>query len=94
MDVGPALGWQALALNGLLLLKLYYYNLALCNMSMGMCFKRLDYEGLDSRSRLLNVNTFKYHVFAPMGRFQLELFYLYLPLFEVQHPQDLLKMFL
>ena len=24
-------------------------------------------------------NTFKYHVFAPMGRFQLELFYLYFP---------------
>ena len=26
------------------------------------------------------VNTFKYHVFAPMGRFQLELIYLYSPL--------------
>ena len=25
------------------------------------------------------VNTFKYHVFAPMGRFQLELIYLYFP---------------
>ena len=25
-----------------------------------------------------NFNTFKYHVFAPMGRFQLELIYLYL----------------
>ena len=24
-------------------------------------------------------NTFKYHVFAPMGRFQLELIYLYFP---------------
>ena len=24
-------------------------------------------------------NTFKYHVFAPMGRFQLELVYLYFP---------------
>ena len=24
-------------------------------------------------------NTFKYHVFAPMGRFQLESIYLYLP---------------
>ena len=23
------------------------------------------------------INTFKYHVFAPMGRFQLELIYLY-----------------
>ena len=26
-----------------------------------------------------NTNTFKYHVFAPMGRFQLELIYLYFP---------------
>ena len=25
------------------------------------------------------INTFKYHVFAPMGRFQLELIYLYFP---------------
>ena len=27
----------------------------------------------------LFINTFKYHVFAPMGRFQLELIYLYFP---------------
>ena len=27
----------------------------------------------------LNVNTKKYHVFAPIGRFQLELIYLYFP---------------
>jgi len=27
------------------------------------------------------VNTFKYHVIAPMGRFQLELIYLYFPPF-------------
>ena len=27
------------------------------------------------------INTFKYHVFAPMGRFQLELIYPYFPLF-------------
>ena len=27
----------------------------------------------------LNINTFKYHVFAPMGRFQLESIYLYFP---------------
>ena len=26
---------------------------------------------------ILLYNTFKYHVFAPMGRFQLELIYLY-----------------
>ena len=34
-----------------------------------------------SRKRMNSfiVNTFKYHVFAPMGRFQLELFYLYFP---------------
>jgi len=25
------------------------------------------------------INTLKYHVFAPMGRFQLELIYLYFP---------------
>ena len=25
------------------------------------------------------IKTFKYHVFAPMGRFQLELIYLYFP---------------
>ena len=31
-------------------------------------------------SRLLSkINTFKYHVFAPMGRFQLESIYLYFP---------------
>ena len=28
---------------------------------------------------LLKINTFKYHVFAPMGRFQLESIYLYFP---------------
>ena len=28
----------------------------------------------------IGVNTFKYHIFAPMGRFQLELIYLYFPL--------------
>ena len=27
-----------------------------------------------------SINTFKYHVFAPMGRFQLELIYLYFPM--------------
>ena len=27
----------------------------------------------------MKVNTFKYHVFAPMGRFHLELIYLYFP---------------
>ena len=26
-----------------------------------------------------DINTFKYHIFAPMGRFQLELIYLYFP---------------
>ena len=30
-------------------------------------------------NRLPKINTFKYHVFAPMGRFQLELIYLYFP---------------
>ena len=33
-----------------------------------------DCEGL-----IICINTFKYHVFAPMGRFQLELIYLYFP---------------
>jgi hypothetical protein len=28
---------------------------------------------------VLEINTFKYHVFAPMRRFQLELIYLYFP---------------
>ena len=28
---------------------------------------------------LERINTFKYHVFAPMGRFQLELIYIYFP---------------
>ena len=27
----------------------------------------------------MDINTKKYHVFAPMGRFQLELIYLYFP---------------
>ena len=27
----------------------------------------------------IKIYTFKYHVFAPMGRFQLELIYLYFP---------------
>ena len=27
----------------------------------------------------MGINTFKYHVFAPMGRFQLESIYLYFP---------------
>ena len=31
------------------------------------------------KSKYKFVNTFKYHVFAPMGRFQLELIYLYFP---------------
>ena len=29
--------------------------------------------------KLISLYTFKYHVFAPMGRFQLELIYLYFP---------------
>ena len=28
---------------------------------------------------MMEMNTFKYHVFAPMERFQLELIYLYFP---------------
>ena len=28
---------------------------------------------------MLSINTFKYHVLTPMGRFQLELIYLYFP---------------
>ena len=36
-----------------------------------------------------SINTFKYHVFAPMGRFQLELIYLYFtPLFRRQQLLD------
>ena len=43
-----------------------------------------DYVNLigdDIRTIEINadVNTFKYNVFAPMGRFQLELIYLYFP---------------
>ena len=34
--------------------------------------------GSTDRTNVAN-NTFKYHVFAPMGRFQLELIYLYFP---------------
>ena len=30
--------------------------------------------GLYLRGHVIVINTFKYHVFAPMGRFQLELF--------------------
>jgi len=30
--------------------------------------------------KYISTNTFKYHVFAPMGRFQLKLIYLYFPL--------------
>ena len=34
---------------------------------------------IQSRNIFSRINTFKYHVFAPMGRFQLELIYLYFP---------------
>ena len=36
-----------------------------------------EHGGFDNKSMVFN--TFKYHVFAPMGRFQLELIYLYFP---------------
>ena len=35
-------------------------------------------DNVISKARIL-INTFKCHVFAPMGRFQLELIYLYFP---------------
>ena len=36
--------------------------------------------GMVTNERIIISNpTFKYHVFAPMGRFQLELIYLYFP---------------
>ena len=37
-----------------------------------------NYYSFDFNS-FYNINTFKYHVFEPMGRFQLELVYLYFP---------------
>ena len=36
-------------------------------------------SGLLQLSILIDFYTFNYHVFAPMGRFQLELMYLYFP---------------
>ena len=49
---------------------------------------KIDKEGRqenDIKNRIIEgrtttaINTFKYHVFAPMGRFQLESIYLYFP---------------
>ena len=43
-------------------------------------YSRVTYEGFfDYYFKYVSANTFKYHVFAPMGRFQLELIYLYFP---------------
>ena len=41
----------------------------------------LDCEVVDliKKVDIIRLNTKKYHVFAPMGRFQLELIYLYFP---------------
>ena len=43
---------------------------------------KFNADGDESEVRVLQdvgINTFKYHVFAPMGRFQLESIYLYFP---------------
>ena len=42
-------------------------------------FLNSDYLLVLCQDNCNSVNTFKYHVFAPMGRFQLELIYLYFP---------------
>ena len=36
-------------------------------------------NSLIEKRKTQDINTFKYHVFAPMGRFLLELIYLYFP---------------
>ena len=41
--------------------------------------KSIDLGQVYSIKVLQTINTFKYHVFAPMGRFQLESIYLYFP---------------
>ena len=43
-----------------------------------MCLEKLQFK-INPNIKQLASNTFKYHVFAPMGRFQLELIYLYFP---------------
>ena len=46
-------------------------------VSVYYCHVLPQIESMVSAS--ISFNTFKYHVFAPMGRFQLELIYLYFP---------------
>ena len=57
-------------------------------------WRRLRNEKLHCLYRLSNIvwvikfNTKKYHVFAPMGRFQLESIYLYFPKIKVNSWDD------
>ena len=44
-----------------------------------LLLKTQESEDFDSEMNLVKMNTKKYHVFAPMGRFQLESIYLYFP---------------
>ena len=49
-----------------------------CFCPVGQKQQLFDGRTVENKGKLI-LNTFKYHVFAPMGRFQLESIYLYFP---------------
>ena len=73
MDIWSCFGWPFCCFRSIPILHCFLF---LCVL---LCFQDFLNSRLCYNINYYDINTFKYHVFAPMGIFQLELIYFYFP---------------